>query len=257
MSRKIASVRVVGVLLLVLSMGPWAEAHYLWIETAAPAEGQKPNKIRIYYGEFEESLREIAGGRLDEVGKIQAWVTGPEETQLEVACEKRGDYFEGVIPEKIGSGTALVQLQELNRPVQDWRKYNIGIVKPSFYASALALGEGDARSADRALPLPAIRTTLGVYPLRLGSDIVLKVFFRGEPLPQAKVNVHAPNGWSKELKADASGVVQAAVPWAGQYVFEVIQLEQTPGEFQGAPYEAVRHRATFTWTVAKGTGERV
>ena len=253
MSRKIAPSIAAGVLLSVLSLAPWAEAHYLWIETAAPAESQKPRTVRVYYGEFEESLRERAGGRLDEVGKIQAWVTGPEQTQLEVACEKQDEYFEGVIPEKGGSHTVLVQLQELNRPVQDWRKYSIGIVKPNFYASALALGEGDAGSVDRTLDVPAVRTTLGVYPLRVGSDLVLQVFFRGKPLPQAKVNVHAQNGWSKELNTDASGGVHVAAPWAGQYVIEVIHLEHTPGEFQGASYEAVRHRATFTWTA----GERV
>jgi hypothetical protein len=72
-------------------------------------------------------------------------------------------------------------------------------------------------------------------------------------LPNAKVNIHAPNTWSKELKTDESGVIRFKTPWPGQYVAEVIHLEKSPGEFGSAPYEAIRHRATFTWNVNEGS----
>lgn len=235
-----------ALLLLLLAGGRRAEAHYLWIEAGSSPEAKAPRKVNIYYGEFEEGLREKAGGRLDEVGTIQAWVSGPENAKSEISCEKRGDRFEAAIPGKRLSGYALIQLQELGRPVQDWRKYDIGVVKPSFYASALILTQ---RGQVMALPEqgPAVRTTLGIYPTRLGQELILKVFFKEEALSGAKVNIHAPNGWSKEVKTDESGLVRFSPSWPGQYVFEVIQLEKTPGEFQGAPYEAIRHRATFTW----------
>ena len=33
--------------------------------------------------------------------------------------------------------------------------------------------------------------------MSLGKEIVLKVFFKDEALPNAKVNIHGPNTWSK------------------------------------------------------------
>lgn len=243
-----------ALLLLLLAGGRRAEAHYLWIEAGSSPEAKAPRKVNFYYGEFEEGLREKAGGRLDEVGTIQAWISGPENAKSEIPYEKRDDYFELTVPGKPASSYALVQLQELGRPVQDWRKYDIGVVKPSFYASALVLSRG-SQAMDLPEQGPAVRTTLGIYPIHLGKELVLKVFFKDEALSGAKVNIHAPNGWSKEVKTDESGKIRFTPTWPGQYVFEVIHPEKTPGEFQGVAYEAVRHRATFTWQAQSPLGE--
>ena len=51
----------------------------------------------------------------------------------------------------------------------------------------------------------------------------------------------------KEYKTDKAGKVKADVPWAGQYVIEVIHTDKTPGKFDGKDYESLRHRATYTF----------
>lgn len=243
-------VHAAAIFLMLAGAPRQAEAHYLWIETQT-ASTPSP-KVRVYYGEFEEGLRETAGGRLDEVGTIQASVSGPGNSSRGLVCEKRGDHFEATIPEPLEAGYALVQLQELGRPVKDWRQHNIGIVKPNFYASALMLTDG-RHVADFPETGPANRTVLGIYPVHVGGELVLQVFFRDQALSKAKVNVHAPNGWSKELITDEGGRIRLTPPWPGQYVFEVIHLEKTPGAFQGVVYEAIRHRATFTWQTERTT----
>ena len=37
---------------------------------------------------------------------------------------------------------------------------------------------------------------------------------------------------------------------SGQYVMEVVHVEQQGGEFEGRPYATMRHRATLTFTAA-------
>ncbi len=232
-----------------LAISSLAQAHYLWIETTSQESKGAPAKLEVFYGEFEEFLREKAGGRLDEVGKIEAWTLTPQGKN-EIRFEKKDDHFEVDIPAKQPLGYSTVQIQELGRPVQDWSKYDIGVVKPNFYATTIY---PTASNLETDLAIPEVKTTLAIYPLRLGDEIAVKVFFKNEALPNAKLNVHAPNGWSKEIKTDETGMIRFRPPWQGQYVFEVIHLEKVPGEFQGVSYEAIRHRATFTWNVAKAS----
>ena len=237
-------VRFMTVLIGLLALSPLAEAHYLWIESQ-PSQGKTsaPSQVEIYYGEFEESLREKAGGRLDEVGPIETWLLNSSE-KVEITVQKKENYFETTFDEASTVNPRLIQLQELTRPVQDWRAYDIGIAKPNYYAGALVLGP-DADILH--LSVPAHKTALGIYPVSLGDELIFQVFFKDTPFSNAKFNVHAPNGWSKEYKTDESGAVRFKLPWAGQYVFEVINLEKPPGVFQGVSYEAIRHRATFSW----------
>lgn len=223
----------------ILAINPLAHAHYLWIETPKKSGESGTQKIELYYGEYEESLREISGGRLDEVKTLQTWLLNDGQKQ-EISLEKKQNHFEGNL--KADDTATFLRVQELDRPVQDLKKYDIGIVKPMFYAASFS-----GQNVTNVPSIPNEKMTLAIYPVQLGSEITLKVFFKNEPLSGAKVFAHAPNTWSKELKTDDSGTVQFQLPWEGQYVFEIIYLEKTPGEYQGAAYEAFRHRATFTW----------
>lgn len=247
MKEKITTLRFLGLLVLVawsLAVTPEAHAHYLWMETPPSKDQKTPQKIEIYLGHFEESLREASGGRLDEVGSLRAWWTGLDNQRREITLEKKNNFFSGIVK---GAKDSIIQAEELNLAVKDLRKYEIGIVKPNLYASSYV---GD--STENLLSLQS-KTTLGIYPNQLGKEIVLKVFFKDEALPDAKVNIHAPNTWSKEFKTDASGMVRFKSPWPGQHVAEVIYLEKTAGEFKGVPYEAISHRATFAWNIKEGS----
>lgn len=212
-----------------------AAAHYLWIErdTADPA--------KLYFGEFQEGLREAKGGRLDEIKGPQAWAltSGGEKKEIKVAAQP--GHFD------LDSGKTAFQViaQESNYEVKDWSKYGHGVVKPMYYA--------------RFTPIPAAadgkpELALDILP-RAKSFDTFTVHFHGEPLPNAKVMVYAPNMWMQERKTDESGRVKINTPWPGQYVLEVIHTEKQPGEFQGQKFEGVRHRATLTFmTKAKAHG---
>lgn len=213
-------------LILALCLLPFlAQAHYLWIESA-DAEG-----AHIYFGEFNEGVREKAGGRLDERDAIEGWLLTSDNGRQPLTFSKKPDHF-SVKAAKAG----WVVVQDLASEVKDWTASDIGVVKPMFYARGM-VGER-LTAAQPAMTLDIIPDPKEPHRLR--------VFFHNDPLAKAKVMVHAPNEWSKELETDADGGVTIATPWPGRYVVEVIHRERKPGEFQGKSFEAIRHRATFS-----------
>ena len=211
---------------LLLALVPFmARAHYLWIESDAGAGA------RVYFGEFNEGVREKAGGRLDERDALEVRILRGDGSMEALPVSKQSDHF---AVKSTQSGWLFAQ--DLTSEVKDWSSSDIGIVKPMFYARAF-LG---ARLSEAQ---PAL--TLDIIP-DPKNPRRLQVLFHNQPLAKAKVMVHAPNEWSKELEADGSGAVTIATPWPGRYVLEVIHKEREPGEFDGKRYEAIRHRVTFS-----------
>jgi uncharacterized GH25 family protein len=198
-----------------------AQAHYLWIENSGGA-------AILRFGEFAENERERSPGRLDEIPDPQAIVFADGKGKP-VALQRGA---EGFTFAQVKPGAQLVA-QESRMSVRDWSKAGIGIVKPMFYARAGLAGV----EAKPELPFDIVPT---------GNADEFRIWFKQQPLAKAAVTIYAPNGWSQEHRTDADGKVALARPWQGQYVIEAIFLERTAGEFEGKPFEAIRHRATLT-----------
>ena len=212
-------------LLALASLPLVAQAHYLWIES------EDTSAARIYFGEFNEGVREKAGGRLDERDALKGHLMRADKATEALRFVKRDDHFASKVE---GAGWLLVQ--DLASEVKDWSKSDIGIVKPMFYARAAVAGK---------LTPPQPSLTLDIVP-DAAKPRELRIFFKQQPLSKAKVIVYAPNLWMQELQSNDSGEVTIATPWPGRYVIDVIHKEREPGEFQGQKYEAVRHRVTFS-----------
>lgn len=225
------------------SLPALARAHYVWIESETTSEA------RIYFGEYNEGVREKAGGRLDERAALEAWLeptkpgnakpgnANPANAKLQLA--QRSDHFSA--PLDHGSGWLLAR--DVTSEVKDYRKSGIGIVKPMFYARAAV--------ANRAQAAARPSLELDIVPV-VGEPEALQVHFGGQPLAGAKVLVYAPNLWMQELKSDERGRVAPKTPWPGRYVLDVVHMEAKPGEYKGKRYEAVRHRTTYSFMTSAG-----
>jgi uncharacterized GH25 family protein len=208
---------------------PWltslAGAHYLWIERDAGSSSAK-----VFFGEVAEDVKEKSGGRLDTFNAISASASDGKSASIrKLSVTKMDDHF--LIAKAPSRSALLVRDEQVE--VADLTKHGIGVVKPFFYARA--------GSADGAKPVH----TLDIVPLSTSSG-TFRVFFRGAPLPDAKVMIYAPNRWMQEHKTDKDGTVTVSMPWPGQYVLDVTHKEETKDQFKGKPYEAMRHRATYT-----------
>jgi len=204
-----------------------AAAHYLWIE---PDSAQH---ARLYFGEYQENLRETSEGRLTRIRAPQAWIVDRQGAKRRVSADLRRDHFDlGPVD---ATSTALAE--DASADVLDLKAYGYGVVRPLFYARY-------APATGAAAPSPQL--TLDIVPAKKGRYVV---YFRGRPLPRAKVAVYAPNQWQQEHRADEQGNVGISTPWPGHYVLEVIHTEPQPGEYGGRAFEAMRHRATLTIAV--------
>lgn len=269
MNRRRCAVGLWSVMLLSMIVGPSpATAHFVWVEADAIAPAETGQPLKIYFGEYSEFLREERGGRLDSIDGVTLRVQDSKQGTTEVALTKQVNHFAGALPSCLPGRNAVVA-QQAQAPVQDLRKHDIGIVKPMFYARTyfMCLEEGRINEHERdqaapmALDMIPLTKGLNLATGRVshvpGGEIVVKGFFKGQPLPNATILVHAPIGWDKELKTDGEGIVAFTPLWPGRYVLELIHVEKTPGEFQGKTYEALRHRSTLAIQVrAERSGEK-
>jgi uncharacterized GH25 family protein len=231
-------------ILLLLITSSHLFAHYLWIELGAPAKIGEAVEVRIYYGEYNEGVREIKGGRLEELSGIEAWVISPDGKRSPLTVTTDAKFFKTTFTPQLEGKYVIVAVNKV-REVVDWSKSDIGIVRPVYYTSQeITIGKKQSASA---IQVPE-ETELFVKPSPTGENSFM-VYFKGQPLPKAKVFFHAPNEWSKELVTDANGLVSFNPLWKGQYVVECIHLEKVPGNFKGKDYEAVRHRATWVTNI--------
>ncbi|MGO4329123.1 DUF4198 domain-containing protein [Cupriavidus sp. 2TAF22] len=208
-----------------------ARAHYLWLE-------QDKVSAHLYFGEYEEMLRERSPGRLDEMPGPEIRALGRDgQTAALTASREAGGFRFASQPRGIA-----VLASEGAYAVKDWTHAGLGVVKPMFYARLI--GESTA-AAEVATSMP-----LDILPT--GSAGEYRVVFRGTPLAAADVRVIASNAWTREATTGKDGLVRFAFPWRGQYILHVIHLERTPGTFDGTAYAAVRHRATATLTIPAG-----
>ena len=216
-----------------------ANGHYLWIELGAPAKLGKQQEVRIFYGEYNEGVREVRGGRMEELAGISAWVITPGGKQIPLPITTEEKFYKSTFtPEE--NGTYTVVAVNTVREVVDWSKHGIGVVRPVYYTyKEVIIGQGNKHLTN--FPQYA---QLKIQPAKGKNSFTLK--FKGQPLANAKVWFHAPNEWSKELSTNEEGIVSFNPLWKGQYVVECIYPEKNPGTFNGKDYEAIRHRATLS-----------
>jgi hypothetical protein len=188
-----------------------AQAHQIWIEQPA---GQA---AVIRFGEFGENLREVSPGLLDNFGK-------PTATLISVKGERSADAAKSAsgftLPFKAGQGETIVA-EDPAFPLRKFKRDDREVT--SWYRPAARYATGFAAQEPRL--------TLDIVPA--GQPGTFKVFFKGQPLPKARVAIVVQSGWAKEARSDDQGAVSFDLPWKGSYVLEASYIDRTPGERPG------------------------
>ncbi len=206
-----------------------AAAHYFWLEA-----GDNNNEARLYYGEYQEGLREKSPGILDNILNPVVWQPSADGARKPLPVVTRADHI------AVAAIGLPVLMERAGGRVIDMSKHGgQGKVRNMVYARLDVPGSGSA-------PVLA----LDMLPVK-GSPELVRVVFNSAPLPKTKVSVYAPNGWSRELYSDAQGELRIAVPWAGTYVLYVTHTQPQKGEIGGEMYEALRHGTTLSLRFAQ------
>lgn len=236
-----------------------AFAHFVWIETPPTISPGEKVEAKFYFGESHEFLREEAGGRLDNRENMKVWTVDSKGERQSVSFKKNVNFFSAKVRvEKPGRYNLIAA--DLESEVVDGTKFaTVGIMfKPMFYARTQFLAYEPGRVSEREteiteiMDLDIIPVTSHLNPLKgtiapnVGDEIVIQVFFKGEPVFKAKPLALSPIGWVKELRTNSKGITRFTPLWPGTYVIDYVHMEKTPGEYEGKTYEGVRHRATLT-----------
>ena len=221
-----------GLVLATLAVS--AQAHQIWLEQ--PAKGG----AIIRFGEYAENLREASPGVLDTFVRPTATLESSQgDRQAEGVKAATGFRlpFTATRKESIVAEEARYPLRRFERegrPVASW-----------YWPGARWVAEFSARQP---------RLVLDITPTGKAGE--LRVSFKGQPLPGAKVALVTQSGWSREAVADQQGTVRFSFPWKGQYVAETSHLDRTPGERTGGSaaekYDGINYVTTLTYV--KGSG---
>jgi hypothetical protein len=219
--------RLICIFAVVLLWTTGASAHHLWLE----ADGQG---ARLYFGEFDENLREASPGLLDRFKPLpEAKAVGSATQPLKI--EKTPGAF--ALSGTIGAGDSIVAQQTR----MGERKQDGKVVR--------TLGTLAARWVpDFAERAPVLM--LDVVPT--GKPGAFKVVYDGQPLPKAKLELIAESGWKKELRTDEHGGFTAATPWRGTYVIEIEVVDATAGGEGAHAYDRKRFVTSLSFKVAQG-----
>jgi hypothetical protein len=200
-----------------------AAAHSIWIE-------REGDGARLFFGEFDENLREASPGLLDRLNP-QAKVAGSDKP---LKIDKVAGFFAVASP--LGKDDSIVA-------------ENVAITERRGDKPTKVLSRLGARTvADFKEQAPV--NTLDIVPA--GKPGLFKVFYQGKPLAKAKAELIAESGWKREFKTDEQGTFEAPLPWRGGYVIEVQHSDATPGKQGEEAYDSVRCASTLFIRVADG-----
>lgn len=206
-----------------------AQAHQVWLENVG-------GQARLYFGEFNENLREASPGALDKFLNI------PELTQ---------------------QSTSATQQLEGRLGADSFRFATKADAQSLFATTQYPLIDRSKRELPAMLYAPAARwvanPSKSIEPHAQALDLVptgevgrFKVTYKGLPLPKVTVQMAAPSGWTREERTAEDGTVGFELPWKGQYVAEVKHTDKTGGEAQGQKYGEASLVTTLSFVQKKG-----
>lgn len=204
-----------------------AHAHQIWIEPAGKV-------YSLHFGEYDENLKEVTPGLLDKMPTpVVSAVSGDKTAQVEPLRLK-----DGFVLNTAKSDCLIAEVR--NYPTFE-RKNGDQITRGKWVPAARHANKLDAQA-------PA--NFLDIVPT--GKNGRFAVYFRGKPLPKAKVTLVAPNGWQKQLQSDQNGEVEVTTLWRGLYLLEVAHKENSAGEIGGEAYDSASFTSTLTFNSGKG-----
>lgn len=206
-----------------------AQAHQVWLESTS-------GQARLYFGEFNENLREASPGALDK--------------------------FLGV-PELMQQTTSSAQPLTGKIGPDSFRYAAKSDAHTLFATPQYPLIDRSKRELPAMLYVPSARWVAGltkaVEPNPQALDLVptgqagqFKVTYKGVPMPKVAVQMAAPSGWTREERTAEDGTVSFELPWKGQYVAEVKHTDKSGGEAQGQTYGEASLVTTLSFVQKKG-----
>lgn len=220
-------------------------AHFMWIETNATGKINTSQEVRVYFGEYGHDVREKVGS--DTFNKMQAftlWAIAPNGEKTKLTVTPADLYYKAAFTPKT-NGTYTFVLDNDKIEVIDFTKYNFGIFKTHYHATAKTeVGSGHTASAS-ANPNGLSISDISKKQVGLNGEITLKITYKNEPFAEKEIDLFIPNQWSRKVKTNKEGIITFKAPYKTQYLVEATHKEETPGTYNNKEYQFIWHSATY------------
>lgn len=186
-----------------------AQAHHVWIEQP----GQNAGNATFFFGEFGGNLREASPGLLDRFPQPVAIKLSALGEQALTVSKTAGGF---AIAGRAARGESIVA-EELNFPIRERNEGDKAL--RNLYHPAARLVTDFAKQAPRLV--------LDLVPTGNADKdgVEVQAFYKGQPLPKAKVEVVTAAGWSQTQYGDETGKLRVQMPWRGTYVLEITHAD--------------------------------
>jgi uncharacterized GH25 family protein len=213
-----------------LFLAAHAHAHQIWIE-------QTNQTATLQFGEFGENLRETTPGLLDKFVQPGATLLSAKGEQA-LTLNKTADGF--TLSALAAPGDSIVA-EETYYPVIE-NKRGDTITRLAWTPAARYITNFSQQQP---------KLTLDILPTGKAGEF--KVFYKGLPLPKAKVAAVVQSGWAREATANEQGLVSFDLPWRGKYVLEAQHSDKSAGERHGKSYDVASYVTTLSFVQLTGS----
>ena len=220
----------VAAVLLGLTLGAGAEAHFLWLKSEA--QDGKPQAV-LFFG---ESAQDEAHHFPDKLDGTKIWRRAADGKRTEVAATKVDNDDRVAYVGQLASDEPCV----LETSAQ-YGLYSNWLL--TYYTKHVHASANDQLAGAGASP----ELKMDIVPQAEDDSLVLTVLWDGKPRADVGVSVKVADGDAKELKTDEKG--QVTLKPAGEGLVAVVANfvdETAKGDFNGKPYAAVASYATLT-----------
>lgn len=218
-----------------LVLTPAVQGHYIFLVPHGP----NGSEVSILFSDY---LKPDRPELLRKVAHIPLFVRGDGDQDIALAPRNDDGKVLLAVP---GSGTRTVggSLQfgtHIEPSINNGKRFLL------YYHPKLILG--DVRKA--APTGPWKRLDLEIVPTFRDDQLDLQVFFRGKPVPRAKLRVFEP-GAEKARPTDADDEGRLTLKGLREGLYGVIawQVENQAGEYEGNKYVDTRHYTTLVFQI--------
>lgn len=207
-------------------------SHALWIESAPTGKKNQPHQINVYYGEYAEQELEAVEKWYSDLREFKLFLIGPDNKRIELDKTKATDHYRAEFTPKEDGTYAIVVVHPAKKPYET----------TAFEFSSIAyvtVGETTQPAVD--MPLE-VRTETKNHAI--GEEIWITVFNNNLLLPDAVVAIIEPDGGTKTLKTDASGMCKFQPLVKGKYLLEVSKSDEHERDWQGTPIKKIWRGST-------------
>lgn len=206
---KNTSIKSLILSLLFVLLASSLHAHALWIHTSATTALGKTHAFKVYYADYHENAIEDVADWYSDVEDFELWLISPSGKRIKLDKVARKDHFEGsfVAEEK---GEYQLQISHTAKVLKGTTAYQ-------FNASAQVwVGKGKADLTEQT------ELMLSRNP----KSSKFNVSYKGEPLPDATINILGPDNNSLDYTTGKKGKAKTEMNGSGKYFAEVTKTEK-------------------------------